>query len=662
MIAPVAENKLRIGFLEPHLKCFGGIRRILEFSNRLVQRGHEVTIFLPAGEVMGCGWMRCDARVVAIQGNERAELDVLVFNHEPQWHLMPRFLHARARVFYALHHAALYDKGGAYESARFPVHRLLANSHWTAEMIARETGVHGQVVLGGIDRHLFHPVAAAKRYDVLHYGDRRRPWKGTADVEAACRLIGVRPVGYDGRGLKQRQMAREYGRARVFVSGSWFEGFCQPGLEALACGTPLVTTDSGGCREYAIHEETALVVPPRDPRALADAIQRMLADAALASRLRHNGLKLVEQKFTWELATDRLEQELHRAVEAARRPEPPAARWFIDQRRAQLAQAPPKLSIVAPVWNQLHFTQAFVESIRRHTTVPYELILVDNGSQELAQDYVERAADVAITNADNLGFAHAMNQGLERARGAVVAFMNNDTQVAAGWSEQLIATLESDRNAGIVVPAVTAAGNPVSVRSAPGEMVVRLPLFADPPSAVVYVMRTDVARRLHGFSEEYPVASAEDVDLCFQVWANGLDILVDERVLVRHEGKGTARVLADYRQLWKQNRKLFLHKWTSGAPSVEYLGHVVREDFDRLRQAAAGAAAWMSRYFAKRDEFEEYRERKHRKRKHTSTARSSTLRRDQDGRRRWLDKKWTSLKRRVWEPFERLWKRDGSRT
>ena len=46
--------------------------------------------------------------------------------------------------------------------------------------------------------------------------------------------------------------------ARVFAVGSWFEGFCQPGLEALACGTSLVTTDNGGCREYAVHEETTL--------------------------------------------------------------------------------------------------------------------------------------------------------------------------------------------------------------------------------------------------------------------------------------------------------------------------------------------------------------------------------------------------------------------
>ena len=38
---------LRLGFIEPHLLRFGGIRRMVEFSNRLVARGHDVTIYLP---------------------------------------------------------------------------------------------------------------------------------------------------------------------------------------------------------------------------------------------------------------------------------------------------------------------------------------------------------------------------------------------------------------------------------------------------------------------------------------------------------------------------------------------------------------------------------------------------------------------------------------
>jgi glycosyltransferase involved in cell wall biosynthesis/GT2 family glycosyltransferase len=641
-----------VGFLEPHLKCYGGIRRVLEFANRLVARGHEVTFFLPDEQPKRCDWMPCRARIVGSSEGRDRELDVLVFNHEPQWHVVLGFTNVRARVFYALHHGALYDKAGAYESARLPVERLLANSQWTAEMLERETGQRSHVVLSGIDPELFHPVSVRKRYQVLHYGDRRRLWKGTADVEAACAMLGIKPISYDGRGLPQRKMAREYSRARVFVSGSWFEGFGQPGLEALACGTPLVTTDSGGCREYAIHEQTALVVPAREPRALSAAIARVLEDPSLAERLVHNGLELVRERFSWERCTSQLEEELRLAAATPRS----ERSWFVTERRLQLERQAPTLSIVSPAWNQLPLTQTFVESIRRHTTVPYELILIDNGSQPLARDYVERAADVAIVNPENRGFAVAMNQGLARARGSVVAFMNNDTRVSTGWAERLIETLHGASDTGLVVPAVTAAGNAISVRTEPGTNVTRLPLFADPPSGVVYVMPTDVARAIGGFSEEYPIASGEDVDLCFQVWVNGLAIVLDERVLVEHTGKGTAHALEDQRALWRRNREIFLRKWT-GAPRVNFLHRITSLEHERLLAAAQGAAAWMERYFAKRDEFVEYREQRHGKRKRKRARKPDAgppVRKNLDGRRRWIDKKLRSLKRRFLEPVRRL--------
>jgi hypothetical protein len=52
---------MRVAFVEPHLKLFGGIRRILELSNRLTDRGVEVTVFHPAGTP--CEWMECRAPV-----------------------------------------------------------------------------------------------------------------------------------------------------------------------------------------------------------------------------------------------------------------------------------------------------------------------------------------------------------------------------------------------------------------------------------------------------------------------------------------------------------------------------------------------------------------------------------------------------------------------
>src|SRR5262245_42542686 len=95
---------LRLGFVEPHLLCYGGIRRMLEFANRLVARGHSVTFYLPDDAVLRCDWMPCDAAIKPLSSGFHDPLDIVMFNHEPQWHLLDLFTNARRRVFYALHY------------------------------------------------------------------------------------------------------------------------------------------------------------------------------------------------------------------------------------------------------------------------------------------------------------------------------------------------------------------------------------------------------------------------------------------------------------------------------------------------------------------------------------------------------------------------------
>ena len=111
--------------------------------------------------------------------------------------------------------------------------------------------------------------------------------------------------------------------------------------------------------------------------------------------------------------------------------------------------------MVVLAWDNLSFTQQFVESVRQHTDVPYELIVVDNGSRWDAAAYAELAADRAVMNRTNLGFARGMNQGLEVARARHVAFCNNDTVMPEGWASRLLETAAAHPNAGIVVPALT---------------------------------------------------------------------------------------------------------------------------------------------------------------------------------------------------------------
>ncbi len=266
----------------------------------------------------------------------------------------------------------------------------------------------------------------------------------------------------------------------------------------------------------------------------------------------------------------------------------------------------PQLSVVAAVWNELEHTRRFVESVRAHTDVEHELILVDNGSDPETAAYLDAAADVVVRNPENRGFAIAMNQGLERTRGSCVAFCNNDTVLPERWASRLVHHLERDR-AGIVVPAVTYALRKRNVRTTPGEMVEILDPFESPPAAVVYVMRKEIAQALGGFNEGYELASGEDTDLAFTVWVNGLDFVYDSRVLVEHTSKGTARNLDDWPGLWRRNRDAFLARWTDPTLDVPRLPGVDPGLFAYRLAVARTVAGWMRSYYRSRDKVAEMR-------------------------------------------------------
>jgi glycosyltransferase involved in cell wall biosynthesis len=85
-------------------------------------------------------------------------------------------------------------------------------------------------------------------------------------------------------------------------------------MEALASGTPLVTTQAGGIGAVVVHERTALVVPEGNADALASAIDRLLAQPPLAAAIGSAARSLAEARFGWGGTAERLERAYERAL------------------------------------------------------------------------------------------------------------------------------------------------------------------------------------------------------------------------------------------------------------------------------------------------------------------------------------------------------------
>ncbi|MFD5803338.1 glycosyltransferase family 4 protein [Streptomyces sp. NPDC127020] len=174
---------------------------------------------------------------------------------------------------------------------------------------------------------------------IVGYVGRLAPEKQVELLSGVCALEGVRVVvvgdGPSRPGLEQalpgavflgrrtgEELARVFASLDVFVHTGPFETFCQTVQEAMASGVPVVAPAAGGPLDLVAHGSTGLLVPPRDPAAVRDAVWSLSADPALRAAYGAAGRAKVEGR-TWAAVGDRLIGH-YRDVLASRRAVPAA--------------------------------------------------------------------------------------------------------------------------------------------------------------------------------------------------------------------------------------------------------------------------------------------------------------------------------------------------
>lgn len=205
--------------------------------------------------------------------------------------------------------------GAEAVAAQFSHAEMYQNDDDRRTMSRVVPGYRSTLVGNGVDLATFHPNAAARRRfreelgiadDELLVGavGRLVAEKGVAEfVEVARALQGKARFLWIGPeddhktdAVQERDPAVQFLGTRgdmpavyagldVFVLPSYREGFSRSAMEAAACGTPSVLTDIRGCREVGEDREHLLLVPPRDPAALRDAVAELLVDEQLRARL-----------------------------------------------------------------------------------------------------------------------------------------------------------------------------------------------------------------------------------------------------------------------------------------------------------------------------------------------------------------------------------------
>jgi len=150
------------------------------------------------------------------------------------------------------------------------------------------------------------------RLEIAGQGDDR------SRLEQLSRALGlgagVRFLGFISEEEKRTLLRRSW--ATVFPSLK--EGWGITNVEAAACGTPAVASDSPGLRESVRHEETGLLVPGDDPEALSAGLLRLARDPALVARLGRGGRAFAES-LSWDAAAHQTADHLDALIRASAR-------------------------------------------------------------------------------------------------------------------------------------------------------------------------------------------------------------------------------------------------------------------------------------------------------------------------------------------------------
>jgi GT2 family glycosyltransferase/tetratricopeptide (TPR) repeat protein len=191
-----------------------------------------------------------------------------------------------------------------------------------------------------------------------------------------------------------------------------------------------------------------------------------------------------------------------------------------------------------------------------------EIIVVDNGSTDGTPDFLQAAQAAgtlrAILNSENTGFAKACNQGARTALGKYILFLNNDTEVRAGWLEPLVAVAEADSRVGAVggkllFPNGTIQHAGVALASTQdGDPLLGFHLFAGEKgdfalagrrricqavTAACLLVRKVLFEQAGGFDEEF-YNGYEDVDLCLRLQERGfVNVYEPASVVTHHESQ-----------------------------------------------------------------------------------------------------------------------------
>ena len=346
---------MNIVFVAPGLnKNRGGERVIFKYAEAMAKRGHNVSILVPQNTVFlnsdlisiieyksifspfvsrQIGYI--DSIIQAIS-KIPSNVDILIGTYVPQL-IIPIFyklLHKNTKFIMFNQDFSAMFKNRPERQLMFSIYpkfvdKAISISKFCYEELYNISKIKSLIIPNGIEDEFLNCEVNEKplfNTDYIFWLGSKNKHKGFVEFFNAMKIVWEKYPNLKLITVKNnypinsnlieveingnfKKLINLYKNAKLFVCSSYQEGFGLPALEAMACGCPVVTTDTGGSREYAINNYNATIVAPQNIDELANAIIDLINDNEKQIFYSMNGVKTAE-KFKWDIAFNNFNEEV----------------------------------------------------------------------------------------------------------------------------------------------------------------------------------------------------------------------------------------------------------------------------------------------------------------------------------------------------------------
>lgn len=454
----------------------GGVKMMFKHATWLSKLGCDVTIY---SDSPAPTWTSVPGKFVQVKDHydvPRKEYDLVVVMCIQD---VPKLLtkYPADRIAHFCQGYEGYHVGSDYNELRLdkyyytqlhslPVHSVVVSKH-LVELFAEKFSRRSHYVPNGLDLNVFSPDISAWKEprSLLFIGNPNQPLKGALfllktleEIQKSEFRIGelvlhvifggnrkkgeeqtIEMPGYVAKyheGLSSTEVAALINRVELVINTSWYEGFSLPVLEAMACGTPVVTTNNMGAESFCCDGKNGFVVKYGDVNRLGNIIIEVLGHKRNLSEMILNGIATTKE-YSEENAVKRFIEEykkllgvefpknkIEKLIEETGGKNSKNITVITEENRT------PLFSILVPTYNQAEFLPATLESIRAQTYSNWEAIVVNDGSTDNTKNVAERFAlfdkRIKVFHKENGGVATALNEALKNAQGDWICWLSSD--------------------------------------------------------------------------------------------------------------------------------------------------------------------------------------------------------------------------------------------